>query len=333
MQIQTQYYDIGNIPQTTSLAERFMFPFSEINYLVNGGILDRITLITSGTDNGKSTIASQILESVIKEGYKAFAFFGEDSWTEARDRLYRQSAMKEDFNYQQYVSINGKNTNCGEYLLSDSKWQEINDFYKGNLYLYNNNITPDKHNLLAILEKAYNENACRVFLLDNVEMFQLDTDNENAGVKEICIQLRQFAINRKCHIIVIAHIKKTERGLIRPDVFDVKGTSTLTNIAKNIITAIRTDKLDKESKEYKSFKRILELHNWDLDEADGVLEVRKTKGRGYGFCCLKYNHITNSYYECKKLSDTQQYKPKSKNKPEQYSLENLKPVEGEDLPF
>ena len=47
-------YDIGDVPRREQLADRFMFPFSQVNFLLNGGIFDRVTLIASGTDNGKA---------------------------------------------------------------------------------------------------------------------------------------------------------------------------------------------------------------------------------------------------------------------------------------
>lgn len=299
--MQAKYYDIGIVPETKNLAERFLTPFSNLNYLLNGMIFDRITLITSGTDNGKSTLCSQILIEAIRSGYKCFAFFGEDGGAEARDRMYRQFLRydKENFEYRSY-SHNGKDTNCGEFLLRHDKFEEANAFFKGNLFIFNNNFPADKNGIIETFEKARTEQGCRVFLLDNVEMFDLDSDNENKGIKEICIALRQYAITKKVHIIIVAHIRKTERNILRPDIFDVKGTSALTNIAKNIITIIRTDKLDTNLREYKQFAKIIEQNGYDLETADAVIEVRKTKGRGLGFVCLKFNKVSNSYYECTK---------------------------------
>lgn len=314
MAVQSKYYNIGVIPETTTLAERFLSPFSTLNYLLNGFIFDRITLITSGTDNGKTTFCSQIIMEAMKSGYKCFGFFGEDGGAEARDRLFKQYLKfdKDNFEYVPY-KMNGKDTNCGEYLLKHEKFIEANRFFNDKLYIFNNNLPADKDNLIDTLEKARTEQGCKVFLLDNVEMFDLDSDNENKGIKEICIALRRYAITKKVHIIIVAHIRKTERNVLRPDIFDVKGTSALTNIAKNIVTIIRTDKLNKAIPEYKQFAKVLEQNNKDLYDSDAVVEVRKTKGRGLGFVCLKFNKISNSYYECEpkdKKEEKQQAKPR-----------------------
>ena len=63
------------------------------------------------------------------------------------------------------------------------------------------------------------------------------------------------------------------------------------------------DKVDHESKEYKSLRKLIEINNYNLDEADSLVFVAKTKGRKLGFCCLKYNKQTNTYYECKKIDE------------------------------
>lgn len=326
-----KYYDIGVVPETKTLAERFLSPFGSLNYLLNGFIFDRITLITSGTDNGKSTLCSQILIEAIRSGYKCFAFFGEDGSAEARDRMFRQYTKydRSNFDYQPYY-LNGKETNCGEFLLRHDKFEEAQRFFSNNLYIFNNTLPADKDGIISTFEEARTNSGCRVFLLDNVEMFDLDSDNENKGIKEICIALRQYAITKKVHIIIVAHIKKTERNVLRPDIFDVKGTSALTNIAKNIVTIIRTDKLDRNLKEYKQFAKIIEQNGYTLDDSDAVIEVRKTKGRGLGFVCLKFNKVTNSYYECEKRGSP--FEPKAEpKKPVLYSQPSLIEVTDEDL--
>lgn len=297
-------YDIGRVPNYTEMAERFAFPFSNINYLLNGGILDRVTLITSATDNGKTTFSSQILASVIKQGYKVCAFFGEDTAREARDRLYKQITpySQENMVYKAYER-NGQKTNMGEYFLSEEAFQKANDFYSGSLYLYNTMASATVDAILEGFEKARLEHGCRVFLLDNVEQFDFSMENENKAIKDIVIKIRDYAVNKKVHIFLVAHIRKTDREVILPDLNDVKGTSALVNIAKNVLIVLRTDKLDKSTRSYESLKKLVKLNNYDLDEADCLVKVAKTKGRKLGFSCLKYNTVTNAYYEMKKLDE------------------------------
>lgn len=332
------FYDIGEVPETIILSERFLSQISSLDYLQNGFLFDRVTLIASSTDSGKSTFASQILKNAMIQGYNCFAFFGEDGGAEARDRLYRQYIPydKENFEYIPYCQ-NGKKTCCGEFFLKHDKFVEANNFFNNKLYLFNNNLPADKIGILATFEEARIKHNCKIFLLDNVEMFDLDTENENKGVKEICVALRQYAITKKVHIIIISHIRKTERGVFRPNIFDVKGTNSLTNMAKNILTIIRTDKIDKSTKEYKLFKKVLELNNFDLEKCDAVIEVLKTKGRGLGFVGLKFNKITNTYYEINKINaENKSIEDKIVEKPILYKQAELIEIgddDDENLPY
>ena len=63
----------------------------------------------------KSTLVSQILNSVIEQDYKVGAFFGEDSTLEARDRIYKQATSYSSDNiYYKTYEQNGKRMQ-GEY--------------------------------------------------------------------------------------------------------------------------------------------------------------------------------------------------------------------------
>lgn len=292
------YYDIGIVPETTELTERIMLPWSTLNYLLNGLLLDRITLILSNSNSGKTTFSSQIIEYAIRMGYKTFYFAGEDGGAEARDRLFKQHTPfdKDNYKYKPYKQF-GKETNCGEYLLNHDKWEKAQEFFSGKLFLFNNNFPSDQDTMIETIDKARREQDCRLFVLDNVEVFQLDSDNENASLKSICKALRQYAISNKVHIIIISHIRKTERDVLRPTMFDAKGSNALTNISKNVISIIRTNTLDPTMKGYEQFNKLMELNNIKLNEIDCVVEVLKTKGRGAGFCPLKFNKYTQSYYE------------------------------------
>ena len=300
-------YDIGLVPKKEELAERFMFPFSQINYLLNGGVFDRVTLITSGTDNGKTTFSSQIICDIIRQGFNCACFFGEDTDYESQDRIFKQSLYGEERSlvYKPYIS-NGKETNCGEWVLTDEAWETARSKFAGKLFLYNTMASASVDEILDGFEEARTQHNCKVFLLDNCDQFEFSTENENKALRDIVIKIRDYAINKKVHIFLISHIRKTERGVILPTIFDIKGSSSLGNISKNILIVVRMDKVDKSTKEYKNLKALLEMNNYNLDEADCLVHIAKTKGRKIGFECLKYNKKTNTYYSCKKIDESKE---------------------------
>ena len=319
-------YDIGIIPKREQLEERFMYPFSQLNYLLNGGCFNGVTLITSSSDNGKSTIASQIICHIIGQGYNACCFFGEDTPYESQDRIFKQSLYgdERDIRYVPYYA-NGKETNCGEWVLSDDAWERAREKFAGKLFLYNTKASASVDDILEGFEEARVNHGCRVFLLDNVDQFQFSSENENKAIKDIVIKVRDYAINNKVAIFLIAHIRKTDRDVILPNMFDVKGTSSLVNIAKHVLIIVRMDKVDHNSKEYKSLKALLELNNYNLDEADSLVHVAKTKGRKIGFACLKFNRKTRTYYDCKKIDETKEESDKAQVVAPQPDLIPLEP--------
>lgn len=327
-------YDVGVIPKRAELGERFMFPFSQLNYLLNGGELDRVTLITSSTDNGKSTIASQILCDIVRQGYPVCAFFGEDSPYESQDRMFKQSlyGREDEMVYKPYY-VNGKATNCGEWVLTDEAFEKAREKFAGRLYLYNTNASARVDDILDGFEEARVNYGCRVFLLDNCDQFDFTSDNENKAMRDIIIKVRDYAINKKVHIFLISHLRKLESGKILANLDDVKGTSSIVNIAKNVIIVTRMDKVNKDGKEYKALKKTVELNNYNLDEADSLLYVAKTKGRKLGFVCLKYNRKTNTYYECKKIDENKEESEKAqvvvRTKPTLYEVD----YDDDEIPF
>lgn len=326
-----KYFNIGDVPETSELRERLILPYAELNYLLNGLIFDRMTLLMAPTDSGKSSFASSLISSSIKNGYKVFLFAGEDGADEARDRLYRQFLEfdKENFVYTKY-----KDSNAGEFLLKHEKFEEVNKFFNNNLFIYNNEFPANKSELLSTLNQAYEQHHCMLYIIDNCEMFDFDIENENKAVKDICIELRRFAISKKVHIILVSHIKKIERNVIRINIFDNKGTSAITNVCKNIISLIRTDRLNPNTKEYKEYAKDVENAGYNLAECDAVAEVLKTKGRSLGLVGLGFNRISNSYYELKKKRGTNDDKIEDRiesGKSNLYSEQKLIPLSADEV--
>ena len=296
--------DIGILPHTTELDERFMFPFSQLNYLLNGGILNRVTLIASSTDNGKSTFASQIIADIVKQGYKCCCFFGEDTLKESQERIYKQViGSKDNYYYYKTYQVKGKDTNTGEFILTEQGFDYAYNIFNKNLYLYNTNASTKIDDILAGFDEAREQYGCRVFLLDNCDQFDLDVsgDNENTELKRTIIKIRNYAINNQVHIFLICHLRKMQRDVILPDLNDIKGTSAIVNISKNVLIVLRTDKMDKNSTQYKRLKELTKLNGYDLDTADSLIAVEKTKGRKIGLMCLKFNKKTGCYYDMDKV--------------------------------
>lgn len=304
--MEQRYYDVGIVPETNKVQDRIVLRYNELNYCLNGLLLDRITLLIAPTNAGKSCFSSSLIIDAINQGINTLLFAGEDGGAEARDRIYRQYLGNDKSNYE-YIpyKVGDKSSNAGENIIKHDKFIEAQKFFAGKLFIYNNNISASKEALIGCLEEAYQKNNCRFILLDNVDMFNLDDGyySENEALKDICIELRKFAINRKCHIMIVSHIKKTERNICRPEIFDCKGTSSLTNVAKNILSIIRVDTINPNTKEYKELMNLVELNGYKKEECSTIIEILKTKGRKNAIISMGFNAISNTFFERKKNGD------------------------------
>ena len=323
--MEQRYYDVGIVPETNKVQERIVLRYNELNYCLNGLLMDRITLLIAPTNAGKSCFSISLIIDAINQGINTLLFAGEDGGAEARDRLYRQYLGNDKNNYE-YIpyKVGFKNSNAGENIIKHEKFLEAQKFFAGKLFIYNNNITASKEGLLNCLEEAYQKNNCRFILLDNVDMFNLDDGyySENEALKDICIELRKFAINRKCHILIVSHIKKTERNICRPEIFDCKGTSSLTNVAKNILSIIRVDTINPNTKEYKDLMSLIELNGYKPEECSTIIEILKTKGRKNAIISMGFDALSNTFFERKKNDGdkTVLYTP---TKEEQQTIEDI----------
>ena len=151
-------------------------------------------------------------------------------------------------------------------------------------------------------------------------------ESENKFLKDVAITLRNYAVKYDMYIILVCHARKIDREYLIPEIEDIKGSSAVSNTAKDIIVIMRTDRMDKSSKQYASLKKLVELNNYDLDSADGLIMVKKTKGKSLGMFTVGYSKATNTYYECKKIDEK-----KEDNKPVLFAPQpELTPVDDID---
>lgn len=336
--------NIGEVEYNGEMRDRFLWPFSTLNYLTSGAIYGRLAIIYSKTDEGKSTLSSQILCECVRQNIKCFCDFGEDSVEEATERIYKQFIPYNEDNYesQNYV-FNGKPTNIWEYHLKKDKWEEAKKVFDQYLYVFDIMKVPTLDNIIKALDEA-RAKGCRVGVVDNLENVEAMDSNEgeNKFLKDVAITLRNYAVQHNMYIILVCHARKTERDFLIPEIEDIKGSSAVSNTAKDIIVIMRTDRMDKMSKPYKSLQKIVELNNYDLDSADGIIMVKKTKGKSLGMFTIGFSKQRNCYYECKKIDESKTndkpvlFTPQRNSgysKEEQPILTQLSPEELDGLPF
>lgn len=293
---QKLYYELTEIPYSTEQKYRCLSKIRSLDVLIGGFTYDCITLWSSQTNGGKSTMLGMIAKNTIMQGKKVFYFAGEHTKENFQNILYRQIAQPNEIIKKEY-----EKTGIYNYYIKPEVLRKIENFYFENMYVYNNDCARDIDTLLYAMQECYEKHGVKDFILDNLMQVEISNNDLYREQSEITEKLRTYAINNNWNIHLIAHPRKTAENSIRLTIFDVAGSMNIANRAYNIISIIRKDQLRENTKEYEEIKRYCYHNNWDFDKADSILEVLKQKeGSGTGIVCLKYETTTKCYSELPK---------------------------------
>lgn len=110
------------------------------------------------------------------------------------------------------------------------------------LFLYHKG---DKFGLSELIESVMHvSDETSLIIVDHVHYFDLDDDNENRAIKKIAKTVRDLVIEEKKPIMLVAHLRKKERGSddLIPSLEDFHGSSDLYKIATRVITMAPGDR-------------------------------------------------------------------------------------------
>lgn len=293
---QKLYYELSEIPYSSEQKFRCLSKIRSLDILVGGFTYDCITLWSSQTNGGKSTMLGMIAKNTIMQGKKVFYFAGEHTKENFQNILYRQLAQPNEIIKKEY-----QHTGIYNYYIKPEALRKIENFYFENMFIYNNDCARDIDTLLFAMQECYEKHGVKDFILDNLMQVEIGQNDLYREQSEITEKLRTYAINNGWNIHLIAHPRKTNENCIRLTIFDVAGSMNIANRSYNIISIIRKDQLREGTKEYEEIKRYCYYNNWDFDKTDSILEVLKQKeGIGTGIVCLKYDSVTKCYIELPK---------------------------------
>jgi len=312
MDIKDAIIQFSKMPYRRELPERALYPFSQLNYLTGGMELGEISIIAGETGSGKTTLISQIVDYMIKDD-KVFCVYGESTLEKQQQNAYKQMAGygKEKYEYVEYLK-NGRKTNIGAYFVNKEVEQKIREKTNKRLYYYDTKFGMTIDKITEVIDYCFTKGGIKYFVLDNLMQIETTTADEVKEQKDCFEKLRRYVTENGIHIVVLAHYRKSaDVNTIRRRLEEIAGTSAIGNKCATAINIIRLDNVDKSGKSYKTLRSIVRLNNYDLDQADAVMEVLKTRFNKLGFVCVKYDKVSNSYYECDKLDGEKQEPEKS----------------------
>jgi len=215
----------------------------EIDRALGGGMrLGELIILTGKCGDGKSTFMSQLILEALEQNYNCFAYSGELA----------------DFQFKQWLDLQAAGAHNLE--VASNEWQDviyyvdkktvehINKWYKGRVFLYDNEIIDRKENemekLLKTIEKMIRRYDVKFICLDNL-MTAVDV---SAGDKIYSMQgefvdaLKKICKKYQVVVVLVAHPKKTKDELGNDD---VSGNSDVTKLGDVVVTYSRDE--NKES--------------------------------------------------------------------------------------
>ena len=301
------FYRLDDYKYIDTSKNRVLSEIRELDYNTKGFEMGCITIWTGFTNAGKTTVMTMLAKNTIEQGERIFFFNGEQTKEDFKNNLYIQTSQAKDLIYKQY-----KNSCVYDTFVKQEKVVLLDKIYGNKIFIYNNEAKRNIDTLLKAMEEIRQKEKIKVFFLDNFMQIDMSIDNVFQEQTRIMEKLRTFAINRKVHIHLVAHPRKIERFQTRLTLYDIAGSSNIVNKAYNIISIMRVDSLEKDSKDYERLEKELLKENYNIKNVDTVLEILKTKGERCGLVGLKYLPETKTYIESEKMTHEEVEKQKFK---------------------
>jgi twinkle protein len=224
--------------------ERIFTGINEIDRVIGGMYFGQVILLTGKRGEGKSTFMSQLIVEALEQGYKTLAYSGELTDYHFKRWLDLQAAGTE--NITTNINRFGEET----YFLTQPVEEQLNNWYRGNAYLYDNNSIGDEDEcgkLTETVEQAVRRYGVRFVCIDNL-MTALDVDLKDdmyRAQSKFIKRLKQIAVKYNIVVLLVAHPRKTQSSIENDD---VSGSSDITNRVDVVMAYTRSDGEDCDSK-------------------------------------------------------------------------------------
>jgi len=234
--------------------EIFDYPWDSLNDYFIGCRPGEISLWTSGTGSGKSTMFREMAFHHLSMGRSVGMMMLEESPHETVDDLLSlmlQVPIRRIRNEQQLNELRrrqGKEPrpianefSMGEYESAKKK------LFEKKLFIHNHRGGKDSQSLLAKLEYLVSGVQCDIVMLDHItfavtEMISEEQSNERIVIDKLMNSMRSLGERSRTHFDVICQLKKTDKAFEEGasiSLQDLKGAASLMSVPNQIIAMER----------------------------------------------------------------------------------------------
>jgi twinkle protein len=207
------------------------------------------TIFFGFSSHGKSAVASQVVASLISQGYSAAIASLEMHPRKTLAKMARQCACKD--------------------WLDEEKIRQFMRWADKRLWMFNYQGMIEPRIMLAIVRYTFERYNTDFFVIDNLMKCIRGQDNYN-GEKDFIDELISVAKYYDKHIILVAHVRKTDESK-RPSRYDIRGSSTISDQVDNCLSVWRNKDLE---------RRLREGDHRDREEFDTIVGIDKQRETG-----------------------------------------------------
>lgn len=217
--------------------------FYEYDSHVDDWKTEELTVVFGRNGEGKTTFISQVIGHCLDKGVKTFLYSGEMSETKIQDWLYRQIIGNKKEHLRTIVTKYRDKIEPKPEVI-----KKIKNWHRGTLYLYDRNereITGDLNKFFEVMELAAKKYEVKLFVIDNLmAILEENADSLFSDQANFVQRCKNFVINNKVHVVLLAHPNKEKREIKKNDSgnlekTDISGSNNIPNKADNIIAVER----------------------------------------------------------------------------------------------
>lgn len=221
--------DLGTVtPIDPTTVPRIKTNIPKLDSLTGGLLEGGVSVIVGKAGSGKSCLANGIILNAVEQGFTVCLYTGEFTVARAQYWLDLQAAGS-DYLTLKYDPIKDKKVPIVPYAAE----QRIIDWYKGKLFLYDNDEifeTDEADSVLKVFTSAVRRYGAKLLVADNLMTLVSDKEDETAAQRIFVNKLKRFARKYEVAILLVAHARKTKAGE-KLNADDLSGSSATNNLA------------------------------------------------------------------------------------------------------
>lgn len=230
---------INNVKELSSVEsinlydlEKVRTGFAEIDKLIKGVCMGQLMVIAGRQGEGKSTFLSQLIANALNQNVRTFAYSGELPDFQFKAWLDFQLAGSK------YIRVQQDEYSQKSYLIDPKITKEISNWYKGKMYIYDNNFIPsgdeteEMEGILETVEKVIKQYDVKLICIDNLmtAMDSFSTDNIYMAQSQFVQKLKKLAIRFNVAIVLLVHMRKPAQGSKdNQEAYDISGSADIIN--------------------------------------------------------------------------------------------------------